>query len=533
MEKRVVIAVFLSFAIIILYQILFAPTPPPHRENKAAAVKTVKKEAPAVPEKKIEKKAAPPPPPAVTVPVPSTGPAQDVVVDTRLARIVFTTKGGRISHYFLKIYKKLKGGGPIDLVEDGSLAQEPLSLKLPSAADTELANNGIYAPSQRQITVEKAGQRAQLTFTLRTNSGDVIQKQFVFQGDKYLIQSNVSVTGPKGESEPVSIFWGPGIRDDSNGGRTRGYEGPVALADGKLVKEKLEAGAPPTLISGDVKWAALQTKYFVVAFLAQTGQEGVFVENPAKKASVGLSLPAGTGSFGLYAGPKEHRRLEALGVGLQRIIDYGWFSFLAKPLLDLLIFFYGLTGNYGLAIIVLTAFIKVLFYPLTQKSFKSMQKMQILQPKIKKLQQLYKNDKQRMNQEVMGLYREHKMNPMGGCLPMLLQIPVFFALYYVLLDAIELRQAPFFWWITDLSAKDPYYIWPLLMGVSMFVQQKMSPSMADPMQAKIMLLMPIIFTFMFLNFPVGLVIYWLVNNVLTIAQQYYMNRQMAREQAAA
>jgi YidC/Oxa1 family membrane protein insertase len=181
--------------------------------------------------------------------------------------------------------------------------------------------------------------------------------------------------------------------------------------------------------------------------------------------------------------------------------------------------------NFGIAIIILTILIKILFWPLGNKSYESMKAMQKLQPKMQELRDKFKDDKQKLSQETMALYRAHKVNPMGGCLPMLIQIPVFFGLYKALLYAIELRHAPFFWWIQDLSAKDPYYITPIIMGATMFIQQKMTPTAGDPMQQKIMLFLPIIFTFLFLNFPSGLVIYWLFNNILSIGQQYYVNKK--------
>ena len=226
-----------------------------------------------------------------------------------------------------------------------------------------------------------------------------------------------------------------------------------------------------------------------------------------------------------FIGPKDYDLLKASGHQLEQAKDYGFFSVLAKPLMHVLKFFYGYIGNYGFSIILLTICIKLIFWPLTQKSYKSMKGMQKLQPQMQKMREKYSNDKQRLNQEMMSFYKENKVNPLGGCLPMLIQIPVFFALYQVLLGAIELRHAPFIFWIADLSVKDPYYITPLIMGATMFVQQKMTPTNMDPTQAKIMLMMPVVFTFMFLNFPAGLVVYWMVNNLLTILQQYLIKRQ--------
>ncbi|MDO9079815.1 MAG: membrane protein insertase YidC, partial [Desulfuromonadales bacterium] len=203
----------------------------------------------------------------------------------------------------------------------------------------------------------------------------------------------------------------------------------------------------------------------------------------------------------------------------------GFFEILAKPLFYVLKFFYDYVGNYGWAIILLTVLIKIIFWPLTDKSYKSMKAMQTLQPEMTKLREKHKNDRDTLNKEIMTLYKEHRVNPLGGCLPMLVQIPVFFALYQVLMNMIELRHAPFIFWLTDLSVKDPYYITPLVMGATMFIQQKLTPSQLDPIQQKIFLAMPIVFTFLFLNFPSGLVVYWLVNNVLTIAQQLSVNRK--------
>ena len=239
----------------------------------------------------------------------------------------------------------------------------------------------------------------------------------------------------------------------------------------------------------------------------------------------------------LYFGPKEIDRLKASGHNLEKAINFGWFDPIAKPLLYVLNFFYQYIHNYGWAIILLTVLIKIAFWPLAHKSAQSMKTMQKLQPKLQKLKEKYGDDKERMNKELMQLYKTYKVNPMSGCLPMLLQIPVFFALYKVLLQAIELRHAPFLLWINDLSAPDRLMIpgvdipmlggipvLTLLMGVSMYFQQKMSPSSLDPTQAKMMQLLPVVFTFMFINFPSGLVLYWLVNNILSIVQQYYVNK---------
>jgi YidC/Oxa1 family membrane protein insertase len=262
---------------------------------------------------------------------------------------------------------------------------------------------------------------------------------------------------------------------------------------------------------------------------------------------IALKGKPGVNSFILYAGPKEYDILKTLNVGLEHIIDFGFFSILAVPLFWLLKLFYGLIGNYGWAIMLLTIVTRIPFIPLINKSQKSMKKMQEVQPRMAEIKEKYKKDPQRMQKEMMEIYKTHKVNPLGGCLPMLLQIPVFFALYKILLITIELRSAPFMLWIKDLSAPDTLFghlpaalpliggfavgPLPIVMGATMIIQQKMTPSSLDPAQNKMMMFMPVIFTFLFLNFASGLVLYWLVNNIFSITQQFYVNRKVAKKAA--
>jgi YidC/Oxa1 family membrane protein insertase len=243
--------------------------------------------------------------------------------------------------------------------------------------------------------------------------------------------------------------------------------------------------------------------------------------------SAGVILPVGAdgkSSISLYAGPQEQDKLEKIAPGLDLVVDYGWLTVIAAPLFWVLGAIHKLAGNWGWAIIGLTVLLKLIFFPLSAASYKSMAKMRVLTPKLMKLKETYGDDKQRLNQEMMALYKREKVNPLGGCLPVLVQIPVFIALYWVLLGTVEMRNAPWLGWITDLSVKDPYYVLPLIMGATMFIQTKLNPTPPDPIQAKVMLMMPVIFTFMFLWFPAGLVLYWTVNNVLSIAQQWQITR---------
>jgi YidC/Oxa1 family membrane protein insertase len=234
----------------------------------------------------------------------------------------------------------------------------------------------------------------------------------------------------------------------------------------------------------------------------------------------------------LYAGPQEQKRLQAAAPGLDLVVDYGFLAVLAWPLFWLLEKLHALTGNWGAAIILLTVLIKLIFFPLSAASYKSMAKMKLITPRLTKLREMYGQDRQKMNQAMMELYKTEKINPLGGCFPILVQIPVFIALYWVLLAAIELRHAPFMLWIKDLSALDPYYVLPILMTVTMVVQTRLNPTPPDPVQAKVMQIMPFVFSIFFFFFPAGLVLYWLVNNILSIAQQWQIQRMFDRDKPA-
>ncbi len=309
------------------------------------------------------------------------------------------------------------------------------------------------------------------------------------------------------------------------------HVGPIALINDKLTEvdydELDEKGAIRTASVGG--WIGIMNRYFIAAILAQKGQDYPFFFK-----SDGRSYQAGLIDDGrldgrdqvfettLFVGPKSIPLLKTLGVGLERSVDFGWFAFIAKPLHSFLLWLHDYIPNYGFCIIVLVILIKLLFFWPTQKSYESMAAMRKLQPELMRLKELYGDDRQRMSQEMMELYRKHKVNPLGGCLPIMVQIPVFFALYKVLLMSIEMRQAPFIGWIRDMSVQDPYFVLPVLMGLSMYVQQKLNPQPTDPTQAKVMQFLPAIFTVMFLFFPAGLVLYWLVNNILSIAQQWYV-----------
>ena len=328
---------------------------------------------------------------------------------------------------------------------------------------------------------------------------------------------------PPGDPRFVSTYTGPAVYTQA----TKFQKVPFTDID------KGKKDFPSTANNG---WIAMLQHYFVAAWLPEPGAQREFftrkVGNDLYTAGVilpmGVIAPGATASqtVPLYAGPQEGSKLKALAPGLDLTIDYGWLTIIATPLFYVLSWIHGWVGNWGAAIILLTVLIKAIFFPLSAASYKSMARMRVVQPKMTRIREQYADDKARMNQAMMELYKTEKINPLGGCLPMVVQIPVFISLYWVLLGSVELRHAPFVGWIHDLSAQDPYYILPVLMTASMFLQQRMSPKPPDPVQAKIMMFMPLAFSFMFFFFPAGLVLYWVVNNVLSIAQQWQITRMM-------
>lgn len=539
MEIRAILAVVLSLLVLLLYQYFFSTSKPKPGKELAQRKERVVRQAPTAAEPggeasktgALEKRQLPAPTDKVSKLL--TAPEAKLIdVSTKHLSITFSSRGAAIKKVVLKDYLDSKGK-PLDLIPAEASALAPPFLEFPNPDLTQRVNSSNYNYSAPAIATSSQNRSETLSFSYTDETGATVTKEFTFYHDLYKIDLNIKVDDIAYQRDGWwRILWGPGLTADSEGDGA----GAALFINGK--KESLSPGKIKGLErqGGLLYWAGLENKYFLAALIPKQNFSTAVVKKEQNNA-LWAGLEAADSDFGLvkeisvYIGPKDYDTLKAQGVYLERSIDYGWFSFLAKPLLSVLKFFNGFTKNYGMAIVLLTVVIKIIFYPLTHRSIKSMQKMQMLQPKLKELQQRYKNDKQKLNQEMMLIYRQQKINPIGGCLPMLLQIPVFIALYNVLLQDISLRQAPFILWITDLSAKDPYYISPILMGASMFWQQKMTPTMGDPAQAKMMMFLPVIFTVMFLNFPAGLVIYWLVNNVLTIGQQYIINKTISKKQS--
>lgn len=557
MEKRALLAVIISLIILLIYQQYFAPPPPEQQKEKPAqekilpaekAKEEVGKAAPAVEKKTETVPAAPAKAPAEI----KAQPGKDVTVNTPLYTAVFDPRGGRLKSWKVKKYLDKIGedAKPIDLATEELSGGYPFALEI-SEANFAFPSESIFQANVETLQLGNSKERGELLFTWHSPDGLRLTQQMTFYADSYRVDLNLqmsNLSSRSAEGRPLlawsgKIFTTPGGSGGMGcipgSGGSSGAEVPpfTALVKKELQEVELKDLKEEKRFSQNVHWGGFQNKYFLAALIPKKaeGTELILKKGSETTAELRLggpkvSLSPGTQfsqSYSLYLGPKDLDVLKAFGNDLDRALDFGWFDIVAKPMLSAMKFFYRYTGNYGLAIIILTVIIKILFWYPTHISYKSMKEMKKLQPEMAKLREKFKDNKEKLNKEMMDLYRRYKINPMSGCLPIAIQIPIFFALYKVLLYSIEIRHAPFYWWIRDLSAQDPYYISPILMGASMFIQQWMTPTTGDPTQAKMMLIMPVIFTFMFLTFPTGLVIYWLFNNILSIGQQIYINKRTA------
>lgn len=398
------------------------------------------------------------------------------------------------------------------------------------------------------------------TVVLQTtaDNGLIIEKHFRIHPDRYDIEVTHRIQNTSSEPRVVTPFVqlkrdnsaDPSIQNSMGMQAFLGYA--LRTADERYRKisfDDFEAASDARELNAELRdaavdggYLALLQHYFTTAWVpsADTSHRYTFRQNNEGHNIGSIVSPdlmiqpdqtASSASI-LYVGPKDQEALEALTPGLELVVDYGWLWFIAQPLFWCLKFIHTYVGNWGVAIILVTVLVKGAFFQLSAAAYRSMAKMRKFTPEISRLRELYGDDKQRMSKEMMDLYKKEKINPLGGCLPIIVQMPVFIALYWVLLESVELRQAPFFLWIQDLSAKDPFFVLPLLMGVSMYVQTSLNPTPPDPMQAKIMKWMPVAFTFFFLWFPAGLVLYWVCNNVLSIAQQWVITRSIEKAQDA-
>ncbi|MCE3222252.1 MAG: oxaA [Nitrospira sp.] len=551
MEKRIIVFLIVSLAVIIGYDFLLKGMglmPPPEPTQEAARTD---REAPA--DKATAPQAIPTnsagvatdspieltSPPAVTQSEKGlAGEEQTIEVDTELFRAKFSNRGAVLKSWELKRYSTAgeQGGQPVQLVYSGGRFKGPLSLVTSDQTVTTDLGTALYHVTQDVPQLDTAHPVGHVTFRYHDVQKKIdVEKQFTFHHDSYVVDIAIRT---QGLTAPVDVTLGTNFGIVEWGEGFIGLMGSASLVDDKVLKETPEGEAER---KGDVKWSAIQDKYFLSVLMPQKAAAALAKKEGDKLVSAGVrfATPANgsTMAMQLYAGPKEYDTLKLLNVGLEDTIDFGWFVFgswglvkaVAKPIFYVLRFLYEFTHNYGITIILLTLSIKLMFVPLQYKSYKSMKQMQVIQPKVLALQTKFKDDRERLNKELIKLYKDHKVNPVGGCLPMVLQMPVFVALFNILYMTIDLRQAPFMLWITDLSVQDPYYVLPIVMGATMVIQQKITPTTMDPTQAKIMLFLPVFMTFLFVNFPAGLVLYWLTNNVLTITQQVVTERLFAKK----
>ncbi len=465
-----------------------------------------------------------------------------VKVTTDLIEADLDTAGADLrSLKLLKHMSAQQDSKPVDLFEDRSA--------LIYVAQSGLLGPGlpnhtfVFTPDKSSVSLESGQAEATVSFTAIVPGVVRVIKTWHFKRGSYVIGLDTSVENlgtapltpqayfqflrvskaPPGDPRFVNTYTGPAVYTESSKFHKESFQDI----------DKGKTDYPATANNG---WIAMLQHYFVAAWLPKNGDQREFFTRKIGNDlyTAGLIEPmetiapngVGTLPMSLYAGPQEGKKLQSLAPGLDLTIDYGWLTIIATPLFYVLSMIQGWVGNWGAAIILLTILIKALFFPLSAASYKSMARMRLVQPKMQRIREQYADDKARMNQAMMELYRTEKINPLGGCLPMVVQIPVFIALYWVLLGSVELRHAPFVGWIHDLSAQDPYYILPLIMTASMFVQQRMSPKPPDPIQAKVMMFMPLAFSVMFFFFPAGLVLYWVVNNLLSITQQWQISRMM-------
>lgn len=544
MDRRALLAVVLSLLVLVLYEQFlrhyYAPPPPvdstkPTSEPEAPLSEQREKLAAGATIERADRTDVPPVHPPT--------PERIVTVDTPLYVARFSSYGARLVSFRLKRYRTtVEPGSPLlELIVPPTNGEDPfaLQLRVPGASEPWRDVVVFYQPDKGDLVLD--GRADTLVFTGQAN-GMRITKRYGFDPTNYTVRGEILIEDPLTDSGEVGLSWSRG--SETKGARESVFTKVAFLQKRKLVEKQFSELEKGLVVEGDLGWLAFSGPYFLSALAVDEAEaprlwlklrRGEEIEQtvlvPMRARGTKLNVTA-------YLGPKDIDTLEAAGHQLGRAVDLGWFGFIAVPLLHVMQFSHRFTGNYGFDIILLTLLVKILFIPLTNSSFRSMRELQRLQPEMMRIREKYKDDPQQLNKEIMELYRRHRVNPLGGCLPMLLQLPVFIGLYSALTHAVELRHAPFILWINDLSAPDrlgsmpiPFVEPPgvpvltLFMGASMFWQTWMTPSTGDPAQRQVMLIMPLLFTFMFMNFPSGLTLYWLLNNLLTIAQQYYMTRK--------
>jgi YidC/Oxa1 family membrane protein insertase len=554
--RRYILAIGLSMLVLIVYMRFFAPQPveqAPAQQEAATSAPVAEKAPVPTPKPKTE---------AVAKAISIATKGRDIVIETDVVMAVVNTAGGVITKWELKNYREAdkeevgfmvfmgkifgsrkkedKPKKPLGNVElytryEGVKAEDIVAPLTVTPVEKELRNLAAveFRPSADSIRLDKDHKSQTLVLTYEGPAGITVEKNLTFYHDEYKVDVAVSTKGLDGYSLALGTDFGLSDKISTN---ASGRVGVAALVDGKTVMEKTDSIKVELQQAGMVGWFGQEDKYFT-ATLLYGGPGIITTKKTAAPKEIGDLLSTEllvkdkpeSRTLTLYAGPKSFNLLKAYGKGLEQMVDYGWFGVLAKPMFWLMEQFFSITKNYGIAIILLTIVVRILlFYP-SLKSATAMEEMKSLQPQMTALREKYKKDPQKLNQEMMKLYKEHKVNPLGGCLPMLLQLPFFVALYNVLSVSIELRQASFIpFWIRDLSVHDPFYILPVLMGVSMVFTMKMTSTSVDPQQQKMMMYMNLAFIFLFAWLPAGLLLYITLSNVLSIVQQLYVRKLIAK-----
>jgi YidC/Oxa1 family membrane protein insertase len=550
MEKRLLVAIFLSFLVLYAYQVFVLKPAADKAKREAPIAASSKPAADSTAATAISQSpggtstagSAPAASPLVADPS-----ERDLVVETKTVRAVFTNRGARLKSWTLKKYLNLQKK-PQELVATylGVTEPRPFDLKVDDDGATARLREALFQVSSGGGETVDATQGAQtLVFEYKDAAGLSARKAFTFEPNAYTVQVTVQVALGDRALNPT-VLWGPGLGDQIPGAEASRYiQKPEAIiVRGDKVQRVGAADiAKQPVQEGDLTAAGVDDQYFIAMALPQRmmrvdyahvvlpAPAGVDAKRTTDLVAFGVRQAQSMTDVAFFFGPKDFDVLEAVNPKLRlvRVINFGMFDFLAVPLLRALKWIHGYVGNYGWSIIILTFLINAVMFPLRHKSMVSMRKMQEIQPQVKAIQDRYGSlkatdpERQKMNTEMMGLYKEKGVNPASGCVPMLLTFPILFAFYSLLSQAIEIRGEPFIWWITDLSAHDPYYVTPILMGASQLWQQKMTPAGGDPVQQKMMMMMPLVFTFMFLWMPSGLTVYWFFSNLLAIGQQYLTN----------
>lgn len=555
-QARLLIAIVLSAAVFLVWQFFFVDRDAVQKTAKKTeqAPASTEQVQPAKPYAAQQKDAVIKPTGATETAVANPAlQAKFITVDTPLYRAKISEEGAGFTSFILKDYKEtVAKDSPLKEIIPQESAFKTVLVGYDGKSLAGL-DNAVFSANLNADTLSVKEGSQTITFSWTSEQGVIVEKTYSFSPGSYVIGLDVTVKNGSDLNiqDKLYVALKGSVPKDK---QVYGFEGPSAFINDDLEEVKIKDIAEKNTYTGSFKWIAIQDRYFITSIIPALVEEAsmrLYVKedklleaqylNPVSDIRPGTQQ---TYQYSLFFGPKSMKIMGAVGHDISKALNFGFFDIIAKPCVWLMNKLYSVIPNYGIAIIILTLLIKIVLWPLGSKSYKSMSEMKRIQPLMKEIREKHKNDKKKMNEEVMGLYKTYKINPLGGCLPMVVQLPVFFALYRMLYQAIELRHAPFFLWIVDLSAPDrlghfaidhipfmePPYGIPVLtiiMGASMLLQQKMSPPMGDPTQAKMMMFMPVIFTFIFINFSSGLVLYWLTNNILSIGQQYYIQKKFA------